>query len=97
MKAKTENTPCHVRRRTHNAGSEKRTRKVTIRCTERISNELASMQGLMYAFGRREKLADIWEAFLMPFLRTYVKPYAAKAEAKRNLTNPPIAEGGSTK
>ena len=97
MKTKTQKTTRHVRRRTFNAGSEKRTRKVTIRCTERVSNELASMQGLMYAFGRRERLADLWEGYLMPVLRLYVKPYAAKAKADRNLTISPSAEGGSTK
>lgn len=72
-----------VRRRTDNAGSAVRCRKVTVRVTERLSNELASLQGLMYKFGNRETLADLWEYLFMPHLREYVKVYAEAAKASR--------------
>ena len=72
-----------IRRRTLNQGSAPRPRKVTIRITKRLSSELASIQGLVYAFGRRETLADMFERVLMPRLRSYVRPYADRAKRAR--------------
>lgn len=72
-----------VRRRTRNQGSETRPRKVTIRVTERISNELASMQGLIYKFGNRVALSDIFEGVLMPAMRKYVAPLVERARMER--------------
>lgn len=72
-----------IRKRHDNEGSERRIRKVTIRLTERFSNELASIQGLIYAFGDGEPMADIFEQRLMPVLRHYVKPYAIEAKKAR--------------
>lgn len=72
-----------IRKRHDNEGSERRIRKVTIRLTERLSNELASIQGLIYAFGKQEPMADIFEQRLMPVLRHYVRPYAIEAKKAR--------------
>ena len=72
-----------IRRRTDNQGDPFRQRKVTIRVTRELSNELASLQGLMWAFGKKETLADLFEDVLMPRLRDYVKPYVAKARRTR--------------
>ena len=72
-----------IRKRHDNEGSERRIRKVTIRLTERLSNELASIQGLIYAFGNQEPMADIFEQRLMPVLRAYVHPYAVRARNSR--------------
>ena len=72
-----------IRKRHDNEGSERRIRKVTIRLTERLSNELASIQGLIYAFGKQEPRADIFEQRLMPVLRHYVNPYAIEAKKAR--------------
>ena len=83
MKPKKTEKPRRVRRRTRNQGSNPHPRKVTIRITERLSNELASIQGLMFAFGRRETLCDVWERVLMPRLRAYVCPYAERARKAR--------------
>ena len=68
-----------VRRRTRNQGSLCHPRKVTIRLTERLSNELASIQGLIWRWGHRETMSRIFEKELMPRLREYVRPYAEKA------------------
>ncbi len=83
---KTERKPkaCgRIRRRTRNQGSNLHPRKVTVRVTERLSNELASIQGLIYAFGRRETVSRLFEQVMMPALREYVKPYARKAQLHR--------------
>ena len=72
-----------IRRRADNAGSDRRTRKLSLRMTERLSNELASIQGLMLAHGKRETLAELWERVAMPAIREYVAPYAAAAKAAR--------------
>ena len=72
-----------IRRRTDNQGDPFRQRKVTIRVTRELSNELASLQGLMWAFGKKETLADLFEDVLMPRLRDYVKPYVAKVRRMR--------------
>ena len=61
-----------VRPRTDNAGDLKRIRKITVRVTARLSNEVASIQGLMFAYGRRETICDVFERVLMPRLREYV-------------------------
>ena len=84
MKPKpNQKKPRRGRRRTRNQGSAPHPRKVTIRITERLSNELASIQGLMFAFGRRETLCDVWERVLMPRLRAYVRSYAERARKAR--------------
>ena len=72
-----------IRRRTDNAGDTYRHRKVTIRCSRRVSNELASIQGLMSAFGKKETLADVFEFVILPRIRSYVRPYARKAQRAR--------------
>lgn len=72
-----------VRRRTRNQGSEAHPRKLTIRMTEQLSNSVASIQGLIYKYGKRETMADIFETVLFPVLRSYVAPYVEKAKADR--------------
>ena len=53
------------------------------RMTQRISGELASIQGLCWRYGKRETLAELWEAVCMPALADYVRPYADRAKAAR--------------
>ena len=72
-----------IRRRTYNQGSEPHPRKVTIRVTECMSNRVASLQGLMYKYGRRETLSELFEKVMFPTLQEYVKPYAERAKADR--------------
>ena len=80
--------PRRIRPRTRNQGSRRHPRKVTIRLTARLSNELASIQGLIWRWGRRETMSAIWEDVLMPKLREYVQPYAERArEARREAAN----------
>ena len=81
---------CAIRRRTENEGSVTRPRKVTVRVSVHVSNRLASIQGLCRAWGKRETLADLWEAVCMPALADYVRPYADRAKAAREA-----AKGGA--
>ena len=53
------------------------------RMTQRLSGELASIQGLCWRYGKRETLADLWENVLMPALREHVRPYADRAREDR--------------
>ena len=80
-----------IRRRTDNAGSGAHHRKITVRVTTDVSNEVASIQGLMYAFGRRETLAEVFERVLLPAWREYVKPYAERAKMARAARKEPQA------
>lgn len=73
----------HIRRRTYNQGSELHPRKVTIRVTECMSNRVASLQGLIYRYGKRETLSELFEKVMFPALREYVKPYAELAKTDR--------------
>jgi hypothetical protein len=81
-----------VRRRTRNQGSEAHPRKLTIRMTEQLSNRVASIQGLIYKYGKRETMADIFETVLFPVLRSYVAPYVERAKADRESQKEGVAE-----
>ena len=72
-----------VRRRSHNFGSVTRPRKMEIRLTRELSSKVASIQGLIYKYGKRETMADIFETVLFPVLRSYVAPYVERAKADR--------------
>ena len=72
-----------VRRRSHNFGSVTRPRKIEIRLTRELSGEVASIQGLIYKYGNRETMADIFERVLFPVLSAYVAPYVEQAKADR--------------
>ena len=86
--AKARNRRRRIRPRTRNQGSNLHPRKVTIRLTARLSNELASIQGLIWRWGKRETISSIWEKVLMPKLREYVQPYAERArEARREAAH----------
>ena len=87
-KAKAENEKARkatrrIRPRTRNQGSNRHPRKVTIRLTAKCSNELASIQGLLWRWGKRETMSELWEELLMPTLRDYVRPYAERAREAR--------------
>ena len=56
---------------------------VHIRLAKRLSSELASIQGLCWRYGKRETLAELWEAVCMPALRAHVRPYADRAREDR--------------
>lgn len=72
-----------VRSRTLNGGSITRPRKLQIRATVAVSNEVASIQGLIFKYGHKETLADIFENILLPKLKEYVRPYIDMARADR--------------
>lgn len=82
MNDETEKRRC-VRRRTLNEGSVTRPRKLQIRATVAVSNEVASIQGLIFKYGHKETLADIFENVLLPRLKEYVRPYVDMARADR--------------
>lgn len=72
-----------VRRRSHNFGSVTRPRKIEIRLTRELSGKVASIQGLIYRYGKRETMADIFERVLFPVLSAYVAPLVERAKADR--------------
>jgi hypothetical protein len=72
-----------VRRRSNNPGSVARVAKLSVRMTRATSNRLASIQGLIRAFGRGETIADLFEVAAMPAIAAYVAPYAEAAKAAR--------------
>ncbi len=72
-----------IRKRNDNAGSESRVAKLSLRMTRQMSNRLASIQGLVRAFGKGESLADLFERAAMPAIQAYVAPYAERARAFR--------------
>ena len=72
-----------VRRRMPTDGSRTRAVIARFRMTQRLSAELASMQGLCRRYGKRESLADLWESVCMPALRDHVRPYADRARDER--------------
>lgn len=80
---KTKSDRKRVIRQRLSADHHERCVGVRIRMTQRISGELASIQGLCWKYGDRETLADLWENLLMPALREYVRPYADRAREER--------------
>ena len=72
-----------VRRRSHNFGSVTRPRKMEIRLTRELSGKVASIQGLIYKYGKRETMAELFESVCLPALEEYVKPYAEQAKLDR--------------
>ena len=72
-----------VRRRTYNSGSVTRPRKLEIRLTQELSGKVASIQGLIYKYGKKETMADIFENVLFPVLSAYVAPLVERAKADR--------------
>ena len=81
-----------IRKRSASPGDERRTHKLTVRMTHRVSAELASMQGLCYAYGRRETIAALFETVALPAIKAHIAPYAERARAARELAR---AEAGS--
>lgn len=77
-----------VRKRRDSQGSNLRPRKIEIRATERVSNRFASIQGLIFRYGKKETIADLFENICIPALEEYVKPYAERANADREAGLP---------
>ena len=73
----------YVRKRHDHQGSALRPRKIEIRMSESTSNSLASIQGLIYRFGHKETMADLFEIVMLPALERYVEPYAERAREQR--------------
>lgn len=73
----------YVRKRHDHQGSVLRPRKLEIRMSEATSNRLASIQGLIFRFGHKETMADLFVKVMLPALEIYVEPYAEKARAQR--------------
>lgn len=72
-----------VRRRSHNFGSATRPRKIEIRLTRELSSKIASIQGLIFKYGGKRTMADIFEKVLFPVLSAYVAPLVERAKADR--------------
>ena len=72
-----------IRKRQAQAGSSARSHCVRIRMTAKASNQLASLQGLCWRFGRRETLASLFEDVCLPALREHVREYADRARDDR--------------
>lgn len=90
MKEKTGNAKAkqtaraYVRKRNEGAGEAwERRYSMHIRMKREVSKELASMQGLCLAHGKRETLADLFEEVAMPALRRHVRRYAQRAAKAR--------------
>lgn len=81
-----------VRSRSHNFGSVTRPRKIEIRMTRELSAKVASIQGLIYKYGKRETMADIFENVLFPVLSAYVAPLVELAKADRLAQKEGMAE-----
>lgn len=93
MNGTNDTTECRcVRRRSHNFGSVTRPRKIEIRMTRELSGKVASIQGLMFKYGGRETMADVFEKVLFPALQSYVAPYAKRAKADRESQKEGVAE-----
>lgn len=84
-----------IRRRKPTDGSLARAVIARFRMTQRISSELASIQGLCWRYGKREKMADLWETVCMPALRDYVRPYADRAREDRKARKDGGDAGGT--
>lgn len=76
----------YVRKRHDHQGSGLRPRKMEIRMSEATSNRLASIQGLIFRFGHKETMADLFESVMLPALEMYVRPYADKAGEQRETS-----------
>lgn len=76
----------YVRKRHDHQGSVLRPRKMEIRMSEATSNRLASIQGLIFRFGHKETMADLFESVMLPALEMYVGPYADKAREQRETS-----------
>lgn len=90
MKEKTGNAKAKqtarsaIRKRNEGAGEVlRRNFSMHIRMKREVSKELASMQGLCLAHGKRETLADLFEEVAMPALRRHVRRYAERAQKAR--------------
>lgn len=83
MEGKQEEKKRRVRRRGNNVGSVTRPCITRFRMTKETSARLASIQGLIYRYGERETLAELFEKVCLPALAEYVKPYAEKARLDR--------------
>lgn len=68
----------YIRKRNEHDGKV-RSYFAKVRMNRDTSKELASIQGLCYAFGERESLATLFEKVAMPALRRHAKRYAEKA------------------
>ena len=44
---------------------------------------MASIQGLIWRYGKRETMAELFESVCLPALAEYVKPYAEQAKLDR--------------
>lgn len=73
----------YIRRRADNQGSVSHPRKLSVRMTIAESNELASIQGLLFRYGKKETISELFSKLFLPSLREYVKIYAEKAKAER--------------
>ena len=81
-----------IRKRSVSPGDELRTHRLSVRMTRRISAEVASIQGLCLAHGRKETLAALFETVALPAIRAHVRPYADRARAERLAAKgPPVA------
>lgn len=65
---------------------------IKVRMTARSSARLASIQGLVWRWGKRETMAELFERACLPALEAYVEPYAQAAKLAREAERG-IADG----
>ena len=54
-----------------------------VRMTREVSSKVASIQGLIWRYGKRETMAELFESVCLPALEEYVKTYAEQAKLDR--------------
>lgn len=84
MQAQKQERKCRVRRRNTNEGSVSRPMAMRVRMTRGVSSKVASIQGLIWRYGKRETMAELFESVCLPALAEYVKPYAEQAKLSRS-------------
>ena len=83
MQAQEQERKRRVRRRNTNEGSVSRPMAMRVRMTREVSSKVASIQGLIWRYGKRETMAELFESVCLPALDEYVKPYAEQAKLDR--------------
>ena len=86
MKKETSKKKAVIRKRNEDksvGNCRRRMYHAKFRMTRFVSKRLASIQGLCFAYGNKETLADLFENVALPAMEKYVEKYARKAKAER--------------
>lgn len=85
-----------IKSRKPDPGRTLRPKRLTLRISEEVSNELAQVQGLLKKYGGFG-VADLFEAACMPRIRDFIGPYVemAKLERERAKAQKKAKAGGA--